>query len=68
MCDEDGFVIGEYIADVVVGEVIVELKAVASLLPLHEAQLLNYLKATKIRHGLLINFGSDKFQCRKLVL
>ena len=66
--DEDGVVIGEYVADMVVEGVIVELKSTAALLPVHEAQLLNYLKATKARHGLLINFGSEKFQCRKLVL
>ena len=34
----------------------------------HEAQLLNYLKATDAKHGMLINFSSEKFQCRKLAL
>ncbi len=53
-----GQVIGEYFADLVVnGVVIVELKAVQHLLEEHEAQLLNYLKATPIEVGLLLNFG-----------
>ena len=64
--DEDGFVIGEYIADMLVDGVLLELKAVATLLPAHASQLLNYLTATGIGHGLLINFGSEKFQCKKL--
>ena len=53
-----GQVVGEYLADIVVnGVVIVELKAVRQLLKQHEAQLLNYLKATRIEVGLLLNFG-----------
>ena len=66
--DEDGFVLGEYLADMVVDGIIVELKSVSAQLPVHEAQLLNYLKATDTKHGMLINFGSEKFQCRKLAL
>ena len=50
--------VGEYFADLLVaGTVIVELKAVKRLLPEHEAQLLNYLKATPYEVGLLLNFG-----------
>ncbi len=50
--------IGNYFADIVVeGVIIVELKAAETLAPEHEAQLLNYLKATKIEVGLLLNFG-----------
>jgi GxxExxY protein len=64
--DEDGFVLGDYIADMVVDGIIIELKSVSTLLDVHVAQLLNYLKATGIWHGLLINFGSEKFQCRKI--
>ncbi len=60
--------VGEYIADMVVDGIIVELKSVSALLPVHEAQLLNYLKAIDTKHGMLINFGSEKFQCRKLAL
>ena len=66
--DEDGFVLGEYLADMDVDGFIIELKAVSTLLPVHEAQLMNYLKATNTKHGMLINFGSEKFQCRKLAL
>ncbi|HOU12070.1 MAG TPA: GxxExxY protein [Anaerolineae bacterium] len=52
--------VGEYFADMVVnGVVIVELKAVRTLLKEHEAQLLNYLKATMIEVGLLLNFGPE---------
>jgi GxxExxY protein len=49
-----------YIADMVVeGRVIVELKAVSEILPIHEAQLLNYLKLTNTRLGFLINFNVE---------
>jgi GxxExxY protein len=55
-----GEVVGQYFADLVVeGEVIVEAKSVASLDGAHEAQLINYLKATGIGVGLLINFGPE---------
>jgi GxxExxY protein len=54
----DGKVVGEYFTDLLVaGAVIVELKAVERLLSEHEAQLLNYLKATPYEVGLLLNFG-----------
>ena len=66
--DEDGFVLGDYIADMIVDGIVVELKAVSTLLPAHMAQCLNYLKAMKIEYGLIINFGAEKFQCRKLAL
>ena len=65
--DEDGFIIGEYIADMIVDGVLVELKSVSTLLPAHTAQTINYLTATGMRHGMLINFGSYTFQCAKLV-
>ncbi len=66
VADEDGFVIGEYVADMVVDGIIIELKSVSTLLQIHLAQLLNYMKAMKLEHGLLINFGSEKFQCKKV--
>jgi len=51
-------IIGEYYADILVDEkVILEIKATRVLAPEHEAQLLNYLKATDIEVGLLLNFG-----------
>jgi GxxExxY protein len=53
-----GVVVGEYYADLLVADaVIVEVKAVRALLKEHEAQLLNYLKATPYEVGLLLNFG-----------
>jgi len=66
--DEDGTLIGNYIADIFVEEqVIAELKAVKTIAPEHEAQILGYLKSSRIEHGLLINFGSYKFQIRKYI-
>lgn len=51
-------IVGDFKTDLIVNEkVIVELKAVRSLDPAHEAQLINYLKATDIEVGLLLNFG-----------
>ncbi len=64
--DADGYVLGEYVADLVVDGIVVELKAVATLLQAHVAQGINYLAALQKEHGMLINFGSEKFQCRKL--
>ena len=67
--DEDGSVVGEYVADILVENVlIVELKAAKDLSQSHMAQMLAYLKASKMKHGLLMNFGSEKFQIRKLIL
>ncbi|MBE7550974.1 MAG: GxxExxY protein [Anaerolineales bacterium] len=61
-----GVEVGEYFADIVVNEVVIlELKAVSQLLPEHEAQLLNYLKATTIEVGLLLNFGPKAETKRK---
>ncbi|MCK5085993.1 MAG: GxxExxY protein, partial [Melioribacteraceae bacterium] len=52
--------IGDYFADIIVEEkVILELKAAETLIKEHEAQLLNYLKATNIEVGLLLNFGKE---------
>ena len=61
--DEDGTVLGEYFADLFVEDcLIVELKACKALAPEHTAQLLGYLRACHIEHGLLVNFGAPKFQ------
>jgi GxxExxY protein len=63
-----GRVVGEYVADMVVdGKVIVEAKAVSELGKEHEVQLVNYLKATGIEVGLLINFGR-KVEVRRRIL
>lgn len=64
--DEDGTLIGDYLADLVVERcLIIELKTAKTLAPEHEAQILGYLKSSRPEHGLLINFGSYKFEIRK---
>ena len=63
-----GKVIGDYIADIIVANsVILELKSVKDLHPAHETQLVNYLKATGIEIGLLINFGHSVKVKRKIL-
>ncbi|MDZ7698865.1 MAG: GxxExxY protein [Deltaproteobacteria bacterium] len=62
-------IVGEYSADIVVeGQIILELKAVDSLQKIHEAQVLNYLKATGYKIGLLINFTHPKAEIKRFVL
>jgi GxxExxY protein len=62
-----GQIVGEYFADLVVeGCVVVELKAVQTLLDEHDAQLLNYLRATEYEVGLLLNFGPQPRFRRKV--
>lgn len=62
-----GVLVGEYFADLVVNnKVIVELKAALKILPQHEAQLLNYLRATQFEVGLLMNFGPKPTHQRKI--
>jgi GxxExxY protein len=64
-----GEIVGQYIADLVVegeGMVLVEIKSVKALKDQHDAQLLNYLKATKTEVGLLFNFGSKAEFKRKI--
>ena len=62
-------IVGEYYADIVVeSQVIIELKAVDSLQNIHQAQLLNYLKATGYKIGLLVNFTHPKAQIKRFVL
>lgn len=59
-------IIGEYFADILVnGLIILELKATRALVKEHEAQLLNYLKATPYEVGLLLNFGPQPSYKRK---
>ena len=62
-------VVGEYFADIIVeNKVILELKSVEKLNDVHSAQLINYLKATKIKIGYLLNFGHDsKLEFKRLV-
>ena len=61
--------VGTYFADLVVNnEILLELKAVESLSNFHKAQVLNYLKATGFKLGLLINFGRERVEYKRLVL
>jgi GxxExxY protein len=67
--DEDGTILGDYCADLFIdGILIVEIKACRALASEHTAQLLGYLRATGVRHGLLISFGAPKLEIKKLVL
>jgi GxxExxY protein len=64
-----GQIVGDYVCDFIVeGQLLVELKALAALTREHEAQLLNYLKASDLTAGLLLNFGTPKLGIRRLVL
>lgn len=60
--------VGEYEADfVVAGEIILELKAVSTFHPKHEAQAINYLTVTGLKLAILLNFGADSLQHKRLV-
>ena len=60
--------VGDYIADILVEDrVIVELKAIENLEKVHEAQMLNYLKATGIKVGLLVNMKYPKAEIKRMV-
>lgn len=60
--------VGDYYADIIAeNKIILELKAAESLVPEHEAQLLNYLKATEIEVGFLLNFGK-KPEFKRMIL
>ncbi len=61
--------VGKYRADLVVdGKLILEIKATAALIPAHEAQVLNYLKATGLRLAILLNFGTPSLEVKRIVL
>lgn len=60
-------VVGEFFADIIVDrKVILELKTVKALASEHQAQLINYLKATRYKVGLLINFGKSKIEFKRV--
>ena len=64
----DGQIIGDFIADVIVEDkIILELKSIKQINPVHESQLVNYLRATGIEVGLLINFG-EQVEIKRKVL
>ncbi len=63
-----GEIVGIYQADLVVdGCLVVELKVAEALLPIHKAQCLNYLRATGLHTGLLINFGRPHLEVRRVL-
>ena len=65
----DGVTVGDYVADLVVEDcMLVELKAVKSFDDTHQAQCINYLKATGLRLCLLFNFGSPRIGIKRIVL
>lgn len=65
----DGIKVGHYEADLLVEEIVlVELKSVKCLDDVHKAQCLNYLKATRLKICLLINFGNPRVEVKRLVL
>jgi GxxExxY protein len=67
--DEDGTPLGHYVADFLIeGQLIVELKACNTIAPEHIAQVLGYLRGSRLQHGMLINFGAPKLQVKKLIL
>ncbi len=61
-------IVGDYIADIIVDDlIIIELKATKALDTIHQAQCMNYLKATNLSVCLLINFGNPKVEIRRIV-
>lgn len=64
----DGVCLGEYCADLIVnGCILIELKSIEALAPVHTAQCINYLRATGLRVCLLINFGKPRLQWKRIV-
>lgn len=67
--DEDGILSGTLVADLLIeSELIAELKACRTLAPEHIVQSLGYLRASRLEHGLLMNFGSPRFEIKKYAL
>jgi GxxExxY protein len=67
--DDDGTLLGLLRTDILIERMLIcEIKSVSTLVDAHAAQLLGYLRATGMQHGLLINFGGPKLQIRKLIL
>ena len=67
--DEDGTLLGLLTADLLVDQrIICEIKGCSALVEAHTAQLLGYLRAARIEHGLLINFGAPRLDIKKYIL
>ncbi len=64
----EGEVVGEYLADIIIEEkVILELKVSEAITPVHKAQAINYLKATKLQLAIILNFGKQSLQYERVV-
>ena len=69
VCDEDGTLLGSLKADLLIESYLIcEIKGVGTIIDEHIAQLLGYLRASRLEHGLLINFGGPRLQVKKLIL
>jgi len=67
--DEDETLLGLLRTDILIERILIcEIKSCSTLVDAHTAQLLGYLRATRIQHGLLINFGGPKLDIRKYIL
>ena len=67
--DEDGTLLGLLRTDILIERILIcEIKSCSALVDAHTAQLLGYLRATGMQHGLLINFGGQKVEIRKFIL
>ena len=67
--DEDGTLLGLLRTDILVERMLIcEIKSCSTLVDAHTAQLLGYLRATRMQHGLLINFGGPKLEIKKYIL
>jgi GxxExxY protein len=67
--DEDGTLLGSLRVDLLIeNRLICEIKGCSTLIAEHTAQLLGYLRASRIEHGLLINFGGPRFQIKKYIV
>ena len=67
--DEDGTILGDFYADLIIeGRIVVELKSAKTIADEHVAQLLGYLRSSRMEHGLLINFGAPVLFVKKFVL
>ena len=65
----EGMIVGEYTADLIVnGLVLIEMKAAKAIEPINEAQLLNYLRISGLRIGLILNFGTPRLGIKRLIL
>ena len=61
--------VGDYLADILVeNKIILEIKAVQELTEIHEAPLMNYLKASKLKLGILLNFANKKVESKRIVM